>query len=114
MSTNEPSPPEQPPGRPPEDREAGLARNLGRFFGAVKRGFTQPVKPGRPDDPRRVETRRQATEEQRETPHGPVTLRRTVIEEVEMPPRTTGQQPPRSPTDAANADAAHDTSRDAP
>lgn len=62
----------------------GLARNLGRFFGNIKRGFSEPVAPG--GERERKEVRREQTEEERDTPRGRVTVRRTVIEEVDLPP----------------------------
>lgn len=71
--------------KPPDDRNAPLARNLGRFFGALKRGFTEPVDDASQRPRRTVETRRETAEEQRETARGSVTLRRTVIEEVDLP-----------------------------
>ena len=90
--------------RPPDDRDAPLARNLGRFFGSIKRGFTEPVKHGS-TKPDRVETRRETTEETRDTPHGEVTLRRTVIEEVTLPPGLPAARPgsPAAPSDRPDA-----------
>jgi hypothetical protein len=70
-----------PPGRAASRRaeQPGLARNLGRFFGHIKRGFTTPTEPDR------LETDRRFEEERRETPRGDVTLRRTIIEEIDLP-----------------------------
>ena len=70
------------PGRGDRGRgrdNAGLSRNLGRMFAHIKHGFTQPVGQ-RP----RTEVGRRTEEERRDTPRGPVTLRRTIIEEVEF------------------------------
>lgn len=50
-------------------------RNLGRFFGHIVAGAKS--------DPGRHELKRTVEEEQVETPGGQVTLRRTVIEEIE-------------------------------
>ncbi len=59
-------------------------RNLGEFFGHIAKGLrTDPSKP--PAPPQKVVTRQTVEEETRETPQGPVVLRRTVIEEVELP-----------------------------
>lgn len=50
-------------------------RNLGRFFGHIVAGAKS--------DPGRQELKRTVEEEQVNTPTGQVTLRRTVIEEIE-------------------------------
>ena len=60
---------------------------LGSFFGHVIKGVRT--------DPSKVEVRREVEVETRETPAGPVTLRRTVIEEVQLPPANASQTPPR-------------------
>ena len=62
-----------------------LMRSLGEFFGHVVKGIRTDPAAGR----ERNEVRRTVEEEKR--PDG-VVLRRTVIEEVELPP---GAQPPR-------------------
>ncbi len=63
---------------PPEDKT--IMRSLGEFFGHVWQGVR--AKPGE------TKARRVTHEsEQRETENGSVTLRRTIIEEVELPPR---------------------------
>jgi hypothetical protein len=68
-------------------------RALGEFFGHIAQGVRTPVNqppapppppPPAPAPPRQV-TRHTVEEEQRDTPQGKVTLRRTVIEEVELP-----------------------------
>lgn len=66
--------------QPSDERSGSIARNLGRFFGNIKRGFTQPL-----DAPQTREVRRETTEESVDSDAGPVTLRRTTIEEVELP-----------------------------
>lgn len=58
-----------------------LMRSLGEFVGHVARGFKTPV-----GKPRRHEVGRSIEEQRVETPRGPVTVRRTTIEEVELPP----------------------------
>jgi len=61
------------------DRDAKpLARSLGEFIGHIWRGVTRDVS----RDTREV--RRTVGEEERDTPAGRVTLRRTTIEEVEV------------------------------
>jgi hypothetical protein len=63
-------------------------RNLGEFFGHIAKGLrTDPSKPAA----QKVVTRETVEEETRDTPQGPVVLRRTVIEEVQLPPT---QNPP--------------------
>lgn len=57
-----------------------LMRNLGEFFGHIARGVQTPV------GPQRTVVRKEVQEETRETDRGPVVLRRTVIEEVEVNP----------------------------
>lgn len=65
--------------------------NLGAFFGNVARGFTQPVKAppaaqqagGPAEPPARKVVRQDVQEKVVETPTGPVTLRRTVTDEIE-------------------------------
>jgi hypothetical protein len=64
-----------------------LMRSLGEFFGHVVKGIRTDPAPSR----RRTETRRTVEEEKR--PDG-IVLRRTTIEEVELPPRTNGPDQP--------------------
>ncbi|MBX3321644.1 MAG: hypothetical protein KF757_01500 [Phycisphaeraceae bacterium] len=59
------------------DRQSGLMRNLGRFFGHIVAGARS--------DPSRREVSREVEESQIKTSAGPVTLRRTTIEEIEIP-----------------------------
>lgn len=64
-----------------EKSKPGLARSLGGFFGGIVRGFTAPIE----GEKAVVERRESVEEEEREGAHGEkVTLRRTVIEEVEV------------------------------
>ena len=69
------------------EKKEPLARSLGRFFGHLKRGFTEDVSASKHEVSRKVE------EEEREDPNGKrVTLRRTTIEEMEVRDgRGTGQ-----------------------
>lgn len=60
-----------------------LARSLGEFFGHILRAVR--ANPGATSPGARAEVRRETTTETRDTPAGPVTLRRTTIEEVELP-----------------------------
>jgi hypothetical protein len=65
----------------PSTGDKTTMRALGEFFGHVWKGIsTQPGK-----TPQRRETRREVEEETRDTPQGKVTLRRTIIEEIELP-----------------------------
>lgn len=58
--------------------DTGIARSLGEFFGHIWKGVKTPA-----DAPA---VRRERTEtEARETPAGKVIVRRTIIEEVELP-----------------------------
>lgn len=69
-----------------------LMRNLGEFFGHIARGLrTDPAKP------QKLVTRQTVEEEARETPQGQVVLRRTIIEEVELPPGTPTPPPAAKP-----------------
>ncbi|TVQ75253.1 MAG: hypothetical protein EA380_11350 [Phycisphaeraceae bacterium] len=68
-----------------------LARSLGRFVGHLKHAISADVSRNR------HEIRRETTEETRETPSGTVTLRRTTIEEVELPPAAIRPNPPEQP-----------------
>jgi hypothetical protein len=62
-------------------------RNLGEFFGHIARGIrTDPSKPAHGKPAEKVVARETVEEETRETPQGPVVLRRTIIEEVQLPP----------------------------
>ena len=64
---------------PNNEKKEPLARSLGKFFGHLKRGFTEDVSPERHEVSRRVE------EETREGEDGKrLTLRRTTIEEIEV------------------------------
>ncbi|MFZ4573493.1 MAG: hypothetical protein ACOYN0_03785 [Phycisphaerales bacterium] len=66
--------------KPPDagEENKGIARSLGEFFGHIWQGVKA--------DPRKP-LRRESTEtHERETPAGKVILRRTIIEEVELPP----------------------------
>lgn len=68
--------------------EKPLMRSLGEFFGEIWKGVrTDPSRPGRISK-RRVEERVEQTSE------GPVILRRTIIEEVIVPPRPAPEKEP--------------------
>ncbi len=81
-----------------------LMRSLGQFWGHVWRGATGKVEEGGegPDGVRRVEVRRETTEraaapgEVPEGLSGSVTLRRTVVEEIEVRPAR-GTDPEANP-----------------
>jgi hypothetical protein len=80
MSQNEPFP-------PPGTQDKTIARSLGEFFGHIWRGVkTDPKQLAKSGDATRVKTREHHEEEVRETPQGKMTIRRTIIEEVDLPP----------------------------
>lgn len=61
-----------------------LMRSLGEFFGHVWSGIK--ADPGsRPEGTRPRVVRREVQEKTIETPQGPVTLRRTTVDEIEPP-----------------------------
>lgn len=64
-----------------------LARNLGLFFGHIAKAVTSDPAPRKPVS-REVARREVTAQTFIETPQGPqqVTLRRTVIDEVQFPP----------------------------
>ncbi len=66
--------------RGPNDKS--LARSLGEFFGHIRAGVR--AKPTS-DKPQRREVSRSVEEETLDTARGKVTLRRTVIEEIDLP-----------------------------
>lgn len=75
-----------------DPKNKSLMRSLGEFFGHIAHSVkTDPSTPA----PTRAEVRREVVEEARETPAGKVVLRRTTIEEIELPPGT--PPPPPSP-----------------
>ncbi len=78
-------------------KDPPLARSIGAFFGHIVDAVRTD-----PNEPAKAEVRRETTEERR--PDG-VMLRRTVIEEVVLPP---GTQPPSTPG-TGDADPAPDT-----
>lgn len=59
-----------------EDKQITRMRGVGRFFGHVWHAIASPA-----SDKKRVEVRRDVEEERREG----ITLRRTTIEEIELP-----------------------------
>lgn len=59
-------------------KDKSLMRSLGEFVGHIWQGLRSDT------GKHRREVRRETEEEQRETPMGKVTLRRTTIEEVEF------------------------------
>ncbi|MGD9688735.1 MAG: hypothetical protein AB7K52_02760 [Phycisphaerales bacterium] len=70
-----------------------LMHNLGAFFGHIFKAAGQDVsRPPAPPPPLRV--RHEVRQEARPTSVGPVVLRRTVIEEVELPSPPHPAQPP--------------------
>jgi hypothetical protein len=65
------------------NNDKSLARSLGEFFGHIRAGIR--AKPTS-DAPQRHEVSRSVEEETLDTSRGQVTLRRTVIEEIDLPP----------------------------
>ena len=65
-------------------QQGGLARSLGQFFGHIWKGVR--TSPADKDNRERIEIKREVQEEQIEGQDGAerMTLRRTVIEEIEM------------------------------
>lgn len=59
-------------------------RSLGEFFGHVWNGITADTHPDRKTNRSHV-VRREVQETKIETPAGPVTLRRTTVDEIEPP-----------------------------
>jgi hypothetical protein len=59
-----------------------LLRSLGEFVGHIAKGLTSPIKTR--DEKTKV-VRRDVEERSVPTPQGPMTLRRTTIDEVEFP-----------------------------
>lgn len=84
-----------------------IMRSLGEFFGHIAHAVR--TDPARPDPRGRTVTRQTVEEEQRDTPQGPVRLRRTIIEEVELPPTArpgaTPGDPGRPPSTPASPPA---------
>jgi hypothetical protein len=66
-------------------------RSLGEFVGHIARGVKAPVAP------KSHTTHKEIHEETRDTPQGKITLRRTTIEEIELPPGHPPKPPPNGP-----------------
>lgn len=66
------------------EKRPSVMFSLGQFVGHVVRGVKTPATGPRVNVPR-VEVRREVSEGVRDTASGPVVLRRTVIEEIELP-----------------------------
>ncbi len=66
--------------------KVGLARSVGRFWGHLWGGVTSDTSGDASGDAKQTREVRRETEirEGVETPHGKATLRRTVIEEIEL------------------------------
>ncbi len=62
----------------PKKPDKSISRSLGEFFGHIYRGIRTDPSEQRREVGRRTET------ETRETPRGKVTIRRTIIEEVDL------------------------------
>lgn len=63
-----------------------LSRSLGEFFGHIWKGVQEPVEGDMPAHTHEKQILRQETIEQvRETEQGKVIVRRTVVEELEIP-----------------------------
>jgi hypothetical protein len=69
-----------------------LARNLGLFFGHIAKAVTSDAAPRKPVS-QEVARREMTAQTLVDTPEGPqsVTLRRTVIDEVQFPDKPTQQ-----------------------
>lgn len=66
-------------------KKQSLSRSLGKFTGEIWRALRTPAGAGQ-----KHEVRRTVETEERETPGGKVTLRRTTIEEIEISEREDG------------------------
>ncbi|MBL8877373.1 MAG: hypothetical protein JNM86_16400 [Phycisphaerae bacterium] len=64
----------------PQDKKS-LSRSLGEFFGHIWKGVQEPVG----QDPQKQILRQETTEQVRDTEHGKVIVRRTIVEELEIP-----------------------------
>jgi len=62
-----------------------LMRSLGEFFGHIWQGATREIDGPDGADARRVVTRQSSESTTCDCGEGPVTLRRTIIEEIELP-----------------------------
>ncbi len=85
------------PDRPKPAADKPLLRSLGEFFGHIVQGVkTDPALGSSSGEPLTDRTIKRTTiqEHTAETPEGPVTLRRTVIDEVALPPRDGAGTPP--------------------
>lgn len=61
-----------------------LSRSLGEFFGHIWKGVQEPVEGAGPHPEKQI-LRQETTEQVRETEQGKVIVRRTVVEELEIP-----------------------------
>lgn len=64
----------------PQDKKS-LSRSLGEFFGHIWKGVQEPVG----QDSQKQILRQETTEQVRDTEHGKVIVRRTIVEELEIP-----------------------------
>lgn len=71
----------------PQDKKS-LSRSLGEFFGHIWKGVQEPVEG---NSGSKQILRQETTEQVRETEQGKVIVRRTVVEELEIP-----TQPPKN------------------
>jgi hypothetical protein len=86
------SPMSQSPHEPRPQPDKPLMRSIGEFFGHVVKGIKTDVDPAN-----KTVTRQTVEEEVRDTPQGPVILRRTIIEEVQVPTKPARPEPPTQP-----------------
>lgn len=61
--------------------DKSLSRSIGEFFGHILKGVRQPVDP----PATRQIVRQESTEDVRQTEAGKVIVRRTIVEELEIP-----------------------------
>ena len=92
------------PPNPPKPQQTSLMRSLGQFVGHIAKGISGPGQSRTHQVSRSVET------EQRETPAGTVTLRRTVVEEVIVPTAALPKDQQRSHTNSPHTNSPHTTS----
>jgi hypothetical protein len=86
--------------RPQPDKasktDAPLSRSVGSFFGELWKAVTYNPSDPQPRKPDELATRKRVVDQHVQertvnTPSGPVTLRRTTIDEVEYPPPAKGK-----------------------
>jgi hypothetical protein len=90
MAATDPNSPHEPhePHAPDDSRaqqpSKSLSRSLGEFFGHIWKGVQEPVEGTNAPAEKQI-LRQETTEQVRETEAGKVIVRRTIVEELEIP-----------------------------